>query len=194
MLFLETATTTSDRPPYRCAQYCRYMESSTVAPAARGPRGAATGLRPPGRSASGCSINSGRRSTPAIRCSCTGLRQRQDRHLTGDPQPSRRRHLHSACARGRRQHHPAVRCGQSISRCPSRRRRRSGPGGGRRPALGRCRRPMITVGGELSLDQLEAELQPRTRASTARRCRRWRMAACSSSTTSAGRPARHATC
>ena len=40
----------------------------------------------------------------------------------------------------------------------------------------RCRRPMITVGGELSLDQLELSYSPGL-GSTARRFRPWRMAA-----------------
>ena len=40
----------------------------------------------------------------------------------------------------------------------------------------RCRRPMITVGGELSLDQLELSYSPAW-DSTARRFRPWRMAA-----------------
>ena len=48
----------------------------------------------------------------------------------------------------------------------------------------RCRRPMVMVGGELTLDALELSYSPTT-ASTARRCRRSPTAACSSSTTSA---------
>ena len=39
-------------------------------------------------------------------------RQRQDGHLAGHPQPARRRHPHSARARGRGQHHPLLRPGE----------------------------------------------------------------------------------
>ena len=43
-------------------------------------------------------------------------RQRQDRHLAGDPQPARRRHLDSARDRRRRQHHPRLRSRQPRRR------------------------------------------------------------------------------
>ena len=47
----------------------------------------------------------------------------------------------------------------------------------------RCRRPVVTVGGELTLESLELGFAPRP-ASTALRSRRSPTAACSSSTTS----------
>ena len=53
----------------------------------------------------------------------------------------------------------------------------------------RCRRPMVMVGGELTLDALDLSYS-RPPASTARPCRRSPTAACSSSTISAGRRAR----
>ena len=42
----------------------------------------------------------------------------------------------------------------------------------------RCRRPMVMVGGELTLEALDLAYSPTT-ASTARRCRPWPTAACS---------------
>ena len=57
----------------------------------------------------------------------------------------------------------------------------------------RCRRPMVMVGGELSLEQLELSYSQRW-VSIGRRCRRSPTAACWSSTTSAVRRARRAIC
>ena len=58
---------------------------------------------------------------------------------------------HSACARGRGQHHPAVRSGQPRAAGAERRTRAASTSGSARPALGRCKRPMVMVGGELTL-------------------------------------------
>ena len=48
-----------------------------------------------------------------------------------------------------------------------------------------CRRPMVTVGGELTLEALALNFNPRA-GSIARRCRCWPMAACFWWTSSAG--------
>ena len=82
----------------------------------------------------------------------------------GDPEPARRRHRHPARDRGRRPHHPGLRPGRARGRGRSRPAER--PRRRRAAAIGRwvrCRRPLVTVGGELTLELARAGLSARRR-------------------------------
>ena len=158
------------------------------------PRRRAEGVLAPGHQPEGDGPARARRSTPATRCSSTARpatarrssRRRSTTCSHGDILIPHALEVEGSIIRffDPVNHEPIEEAGQ---RQPRPRRRQRPPLGPLPPADGHGRRRAVARSAR-------AELQPDARASTARRCRRSPTAACSSSTTSAARPARRASC
>ena len=152
--------------PVPFAQYRRYMRNVLQDGAAQLPRASACGRRSRIWSSASTVLD---QLGPAINCRPLDVRlrparQRQDRHRPGDSQAARRRDRDPARDRSRRRHHPVFDpVNHEPIETPSDRGRQSRSGAcGYDRRWVRCRRPMVMVGGELTLEALELSYNPST--------------------------------